>query len=340
MFKNILISLAAALLLTGCSRDEIIDRNEQNAISFDNVSLENMTKVPEVTTGINEFYVHAILKKGEEYATVFDDTKVYISRENGKWTYSPAQYWYTGATYWFKAINLPVGEQLSMTKIDPKTDGQGWIDNTKVTFTNRGDRDLVYATHSRTYEGGTPTDVELTFHHALARVRFSFQNNLAEIYTIKVSDIQISNAITSGDITMNDTAVWTVNEKNSKLILPFGVAGIWNDKNVMTSEEIAQGITGSSAPKYLIPGNAKDADGQDIAFAASFKVDIYADGVLLKTDECTSTLPIIEGGLKMANSYNYTASISMATLDLDKIEFKVTTEDWGAENNGNINIED
>lgn len=297
MKKLFLIGLAATAMLTSCN-DETIELNQANAIKFDNAFVDNSTRASEVKeVSFNDFSVWAYL--GQPSGTVLVNETV--KKGDGKWSYDNIAYWTEGGNYWFKAVAPATSNNCSFT--------QNGGDLTKISFTNNGTTDLMYAsTEVKNVDLSSINPVAFTFSHILSKVKFSFKNEINNAnYTLQVSDIKINNAFKTADY---NTTEWS-NQKG-ELVLDF--AGI---------SDIAMNATGASKELLLIPAAGK-------AYSISFTVRVMAGDQLVKESELTSAIPSLT--LLKGNRYNLTATIDHENITpggLKPIEFTVHGEnDW------------
>lgn len=225
--KKTLFAVLALAAVAACNKSEVVEQNPANAIGFDNVFVDNATKSvsdPSFKEGnmFNDFAVYGFV----EGASLFDGTTVSKSINNddlsSDWKYEGTQYWIAGANYNFCAVA-------------PKTEG-GWTKtscavednaiNTALSFTNNGTTDLLYAEHAQV-EGASEGNeaVDFTFNHILSKVKFSFENAYnASSATIKVTDIKIINAFTTGTVALKQTTAKWSGHATPSLELEFGMA--------------------------------------------------------------------------------------------------------------------
>ena len=315
MKKIILLAIAAAALLSSCNRDEIVDRNPQGAISFENAFIDAETRSGELNnSNFNKFYVSGVIKTSvsghDEFAKVFDNQEV--TKSGNAWTYTPAKFWFKG-DYDFVAFS----HKDASKAVAEITDASTFAANYKISYDNAGylgNEDLIYA--KAQVKGATEaynTPVALTFKHALARVKFSFKNEMGnDLYTIKVKDIKTNDFKAKGDFTFA-SATWG------------NTTGIYAPAFTVT-DTAKNNKTISSNVIYLIPEKAT---------SITFTADIYNDGKLVKSQDFTSTL---NTDLAMSTSYNFTAVINQTALKLNKIEFNATVGPWGEDQEVSVTV--
>lgn len=321
------MSVAAIAMLASCSQDEVVDmpRNTK-AINFSNAFVDNATRSevdPSFTTeNLGSFAVYGFTQNGQ----IFDGTKVSSNDNGGTWTYSPAQYWVEGNQYAFGAIapaDTPVsGEQLLGLSVADYKVGM------TVSFTNTdGKTDLLYAAANNVNADeafmANPEAVGLTFKHQLSKVKFSFENNVSDAYNIKVTDVKITNANSTGTLTIAADAdnEWS-NVAGDPLELNFGAVGASEN----TAYAIAYGDEGETYNELLmIPSGAADS------YNVTFKVELLNGEVSMNTYEHTATITGVE--LQLGYCYDFKAVLDYATIDPDEdlkpIVFEVDSiEPW------------
>lgn len=348
--KKTLLLIAAAFAFVACSNDETILQAQPEAIGFDNGFIENSTRSgydPSFTgTKIfSDFAVYGFV----EGAVLFDGTQVSKDITNGDlesdWKYAGTQYWIAGAKYNFNAVA-------------PKTGG-GWTktgatkDATTLSFTNNGTTDLLYAYATAEGKAEGNGAVAFTFRHVLSKVKFSFTNGYnATNATIRVKNIQITDALASGKVVLSNTTVWS--EQAGDLTLNFGNAALTAEDNAATATEdkglvLAYNDTIESYNElFMIPG-ASDTDATvenadkttttytDV-YTVRFTVELLVSGTEVK--EYTHTV-YTKFAPVAGNSYDIAATITAENIDpehtQEPIEFTVNPlPGWGETNDENI----
>ena len=311
MKKVFLMSVAAIAMLASCSQDEVVDmpRNTK-AINFSNAFVDNATRSvvdPSFTKeNLGNFAVYGFTQNGQ----IFDGVTVSSNDNGATWTYSPEQYWVEGNQYAFGAIapaNTPVsGEQLLGSSVADYKVGM------TVSFTNDGKTDLLYAAANNVDADeafmANPETVGLTFKHQLSKVKFSFENNVSEAYNIKVTDVKITDANSTGTLTIAADAnnVWS-NVAGDALELDFGAVG--------ASEGVADAIAYSAEGEtykelLIIPSAATES------YNVTFTVELLNGEVSMNTYEHTATITGVE--LKLGYCYDFKAVLDHETVNPDE----------------------
>ena len=238
MKKLFIMGLAAmGLALTACNSDETVEMAKGNAIGF-KTFVNNSTRATDVTTGsLNAFKVWGLMNKGDQTGKPFVGVEVIKGADNN-WTYGTPVYWEKGYAYSFVAL----APNKAYTFTAPE------VINTwgSLTFNNgTGETDLIYAAKKQetVAANGCPAAVDLTFNHMLSRVRFQFENGMADGSVLTVSNVKIIDAYTSGTATLAEQLTvnsWVADQTTGAL--EFGDAA--------AMEKDAKEAT---AHKYMIP---------------------------------------------------------------------------------------
>lgn len=201
MKKSFLMLGVAAMALASCTQNEVVEYAENRAIQFD-AFVNNNTRV-----GITEIGSTGALTEYYVYGYHTDDVPVF---ENVKVTNSgvdKSAYWQKDKTYNFAAYSD--GNAIF--------NGVGFdAENNTLTISNYtpdNSKDLVAAVADELTcsDPQTQGKVGLSFKHMLSQVKFTFNNDNSRSYTMKISDIKISNAIKTGTgkLVGNSVATWS-----------------------------------------------------------------------------------------------------------------------------------
>lgn len=320
------MGLATAAMLASCSQDETVEMAQNTrAISFSNAFVDNATRSvvdPSFTVGtLDNFAVYGFTQKGQIF-----DGEIVSSADNGNtWTYNPIQYWVEGNQYAFAAIAPATvsvsGEALTGSSVADYKVGM------TVSFTNDGKTDLLYAAADPVNANddfmASPQTVGLTFKHQLSKVKFSFKNNVSGAYNIKVTDVKITDANSTGTLTVNDAAdnAWS-NVTGNDLGLSFGAAGTTNES---TADAIAFGSEVETYNEQLMIPTASTE-----TYNVTFTVELLNGTVSMGTYNHTATIEGVE--LKLGYCYDFAADLNAENIvvdpddpdaELQPIEFEV-----------------
>lgn len=324
MKKLFIMGLAAmGLALTACNSDETVEVAKGKAINF-------ASFVDKSTRGAADDVTIANLKSIEVYGwrgdhQIFDKQQVKVAT-TGEGTYSPVQYWEAGYTYNFEAI-APKNGDNGVTFRAAKAGGE-------IIFVNNATTDLLYAkaTEKTMPEkiNAAPKEVNFTFKHQLARVKFTFKNTFPENAAAKISvkDVKITNAYKNGTITPAvANAMW--NATNANLEVSFA-----NLANGGPTDLVAKTGVGETDHMYFIP------TGKEESYTVTFTVTLDQNGATTDYNHSVTIKTTQKQGL----SYNYIAEINQNNINPDPdsqlypIEFKADVKGWEEFSNNNFNL--
>ena len=314
--KKIFIAVLAVAALASCSKEQTVNVDKGEAISFENAFVENATRATDLTTAnLQDFGVYGTVAKGGNTALIFENTKVYKSGD--EFIYDTPQYWIAAADYTFTAIAPKTNAKWSYA---PET--------TTLSFDNEAaaaEQDVLFAYAAKTTENELNADntqpVAFTFKHILSKIAFKFENTFADgNTTLSIYNVKINNTAKNGTMAINagvDQA-WNVTDD---LVVPFGTQSA--NVNLNKDAAIANGANLVVAHQYVIPAERE--------YVITFDVDLYQAGVYLATynHEIKKTINFAKNG-------NYSLNVKLApnTVDPDNdtlypIEFTVEDiEDW------------
>ena len=316
MKKLFIMGLAAmGLALTACNSDETVEMAKGNAIGFKTFVNNSTRAANDVTTdGLEAFKVWGLMSKDGQTGTPFVAKDV--TKENGTWSYAPPVYWEKGYAYSFVA--LAPNDAYTFTA---PTAINNWG---SLTFENgNGETDLIYAAAKKeTVEGnGCPAPVDLTFNHMLSRVRFQFENGMADGSKLTVTDVKINDAYTSGTATLAEQLAnlsWAPGQTGA---LVFGDAAAMEQQNAKAE----------TAHKYMIPATK--------AYNLTFKVTRVHHGV---TDVYNHTVTLPETTMTQGLSYQFVAKFTAENINPDEvlcpIQFTATVNPWAEFGDNNFNL--
>lgn len=313
MRKNFLLIAGVAAILASCSKTETVERPETAGIRFDGAYIGYSTETRAFTAidDLSEFWVYGQYTKDNAPVAVFTNDKVTGESEENVWTYEGGQRpWIEGATYTFAAYapeNAVSAEELN--------------DNGYLTFTYTSDqtnqKDLLYAAHTQKGQAKSNEPIALTFKHLLSNVQFTFKNGFDKTSEVNVSNIQVTGIATQATFTGNTTT--GTGDEN------FG--GDWDsatENGTFTlTDQLQISAAGSNDGIVVIPQfvgtvsvtfdvEVKDQNGQTIVSKEKISVEL--------PNETTKAWA-------KGYRYNYVATITPESVDLEYIEFKEPTVD-------------
>ena len=338
--KKILVAAAIMMSMISCNKDQTISLN-QEAIGFDNAFINNSTKSVEDpsydnTNLFSDFAVYGFV----EGNVLFDGVKVKGSELNGDWTYTGTQYWIAGAKYNFAAVAPMTDGNWTKTSADKYS--------TTISFTNNGTTDLLYA-QTADIEGKVTGNekVGFTFRHILSKVKFSFENAYnASNATIKVSNIKITDAFKTGQVTLSTSETTWSNQAQASandFELDFGAAvNEVADDNINTDgtqvSNTADAYTcGTTLESYnelfLIPSTGRE-------YTITFHIDLLISGTAVNGGYNHTAK--VSFAPTAGNSYNIKAVINTENIDPDHsqepIQFTVTNINGWTDANPNPEV--
>lgn len=327
MKKIFLIGLAATAMLASCSNDETVEMAQQKAIGFSNAFVNNGTRSivdPSfTTTSLKDFAVYGFTQAGQ----IFNGTTVSAPG----WTYTPWQYWVAGNTYTFGAI-APAAQKDNVSNV---TLAGGKV-CMEVAFTNDGTVDLLHAAPNAVVcddaflaQTNIPK-VGMTFSHQLSKVKFSFANAVGEGYNVKVSNVKITDAYTSGTLTVAAAGNTWSNQETNALELDFGNVTA-DDATADEAAFIANDKTLESYNEKLMIPMASTA-----TYTVTFTAELYHGDVLLGSYDHNVKIENVE--FKLGYCYDFKATLTHENIvdpenPLKPIEFTVDgITDWNKDN--------
>ena len=318
MKKLLLIGLAAAAMLTGCSNDEIVEKAQPKTIGFSSF-VDNGTRSIDPSATLDAlkttgFAVYGFTQSGQ----LFDGTLV--TWNVSKWGYTPLQYWVAGNTYTFGAV-APADVTVNGEKVD------GTVLSMTIPFTSDGTTDLLHAAPAQVTADeafvANPAQVSLTFKHQLSKVKFSFENAVGDGYNVKVKDVKITDAKQTGTLNVAAANAWS--DQNGSQTLGFGNVVADNAAANADAAVIENGkALESNNEMLLIPTPAS------VAYTVTFTVELYHGGVLLGTYAHNVQIKNVE--LKLGYCYDFKATLTHENVvdpekPLKPIEFTVDKVD-------------
>ena len=114
MKRSLILLGAVTATLASCSKSEVVDVNDSQAIGFETFVNKSTRAVTNdegtVTNKLLDFYVYG---GSNESQNLFAGDKVYRSSASDPWKYDNTKYWFKNRTYKFAAISPGAGANLS-----------------------------------------------------------------------------------------------------------------------------------------------------------------------------------------------------------------------------------
>ena len=325
--KKTLLAIAAMVAMVACNNDYVVKEAAPEAISFENMFVDNATRIDDKSltkNNLENFAVYGSVTNNSNTALIFDNVEVNKTITNNDlshldgWRYAGTQYWIEGAAYDFAAV-APYGcSQADDFNTNTK--------KTTIEFTNDGVTDLLYAQTTDTGLASGNTAVGFTFRHTLSKVKFSFENQyLSTGTTIAVRNIVLTNPHKTATVVLDATnTVWDAHATANDFTIAFGDT---ENTTGVAATSIAQDTEWESAnARFIIPGKA----GEAYTYTVAFKVDILYGTTVIKTYDHTASLTFNPAA---ATAYDIKTVINHENIDpnnsQEPIEFTVTAvEDW------------
>lgn len=340
--KKLLISVLAISGLMACTKSDVVEMPQSQAIKFGSAFVDNSTKVVDPSTTMENFTTFKVWGKltptGGSSTNIFNGIDV-VKDGSGTigdtWRYAEGdvQYWIPTVKYNFAAIagtcNVSNNDNMPST----------------ITYDATTQTDLMYAqTDELTGQLSNNETVLFTFSHLLSKVQFEFVNaypTASNLY-IKVTNIKIVNPYFTGTYTINGGS-WGTQTLGTNYDLTFGYAGTETvDANNGTVTEVADYIApnnGSAKSNYarlMIPGVYNSTSKLKISFVATVYLkqgtDTYTEIAALKIDKSSDY--VVPTSLTLRNNYSYNFKITLGE-GLEPIKFSVSSVNgWDLDNNG------
>lgn len=322
MKKIFLFAALPALVLTGCSSDEILD-TQKTAIEFNNVFVNKSSRAADLTAdNFGNCKIWGSSSTANAY--IFNGTDLNVTNSSTV-TYNPIQYWTANTSYYFMAIGSTTTESENIawsfeapTAIPTAEGAFGTLSFDNVAA--KGSVDIGYANASRIQpETINDAAVSLNFKHALSRTRFMFTNAMGVNYKIRVSNVVVSGTPAKGTLDFSNTDLTWSTEESTTVNYPF----TGNKANAF-----ANGASSDTDRQFLLPS------GTD--FTVSFDVDLFitVDGsdVHVNGDTPYHHTVAITQDLAMGTAYLFKTTIGSENIDPDgslkPITFTVEVAPW------------
>ena len=195
--KKVLLGTLAVLTLAACSKDEVVQQNPNDAISFDVVTNKAVSRA------IDGYCNNVLPSTFNVWAAA--QGKVYFETEEYKdfsGTYKPTsgvmRYWPESGTVDFFATKNEKGTPTFTTTVGSTSlSFAGYAVEDAVT----AQTDFIYAA-TKDASKGTDGKVTLNFRHALSQVEFKARNENEKIY-VKIDAVKVVNVKNSGTFTIS-----------------------------------------------------------------------------------------------------------------------------------------
>lgn len=312
MRKILFIAAMAAVAMTSCSKNEVIENTSpQNAISFVTAVGKvkaNETNATTIQSGVNLYGYYTAGAFGAEVPQKYFSNPDKLSCTAGVWNT-------TGTYYWPVSGKLSVfaAYPATLTVTEPAAAGAYPSFAYTVKAGIDSQEDIVVANAMDQVKATpTATAVKLQFKHILSQVNF-YVALTGDTYRVKVESLKIAGA--------KDQATFTFD----------GTTGTWGTATGAAEYVFAAAATDfiSAATKIGASAMLMPQAAAARTFAIEVKYTVYhktLDGVALSS---TITKTVDMQQLDLGKKYKYT--LTLPAEGVEKITFDVDASDWDNE---------
>ena len=172
--KKLLLVALAAITLASCAKNEVVEVNKGNEISFRAWTANAGRTVPTTTASISEFTVWAYTENDDLYMDA-----IQVNNSAGTWDYAPHKFWPADALNFYSVSPTVGGASLVEDNATSVV-----VKNFTVAANAANQIDLLYAVN--TNETRKDTAVQVAFDHALSQVSFKARNSNTAAQGIEV----------------------------------------------------------------------------------------------------------------------------------------------------------
>lgn len=325
MKRSLFLLGMAAAALSSCTNEDVVDVAQNRAIRFDTFVNNNTRAVTEVTTeNLNSYYLFGSYGDSENNY----DVLVFDNESN-----SATAYWTANKHYAFGAYANGNGNRFDNADFNANTSQLKFHG-----YTPGDEKDLVAAIARAETDADVTNEnaVALQFVHMLSQVKFTFKTEVADSYTIKISDLKF-NAVKTADgsytkaTELTGTIDWTGNISLGDYMYE-EMSDIANkDKNYTDSNVklvIPQDNTDQISVTFTATLSGPGIDGE---VNKEFTADLGYEAGSISGTEANAWTP--------GYRYNYTATINADNIkdDLKEIEFTTEVTRWEDANDTTVN---
>lgn len=272
MRKKIFLAAIAAVAMTSCSNDEIVENGAQSAIGFNaltsNIATTRATPVNGANLKDNPFEVYAFTADGKPFMGNHFSTSPYdmssgivIAHDGTGWDYqNPADlaYWPTQSLN-FYAFH-PVADPSMFFTYEVSSDSKQII-RYMIPTKPQYQTDVMYAINRGATKNSHAGKAKLQFHHTLSQVFFKAKTEL-ESMSVDIKSIDVRNCGFSGVLTLptEGEAItaenWEVSS-NTDGQSDFGVFPVAMDGDLLNIGVTAKQVTATSDVQMFLPQTLK-----------------------------------------------------------------------------------
>lgn len=293
MKKSIFMVALAALAMTSCSQDEVLEV-KKDVMSF-SAFTENASRATATTaTTLGNFVVYANENDGDDsttdlpYITGVEASKTFNTGGNGAFKLKETYYWP------IKALDFYCIAPASEGVIDAITLANNIPAISTYTVRSAHTEDLLYsvATGLKRGEGNVGTDgvAHLNFRHALAMVQFKFASASAYDLDVTVSKIKLVNVAQTGAYALPSVATLAAAFETANTHGDWTIAeGAYVEEYAWEESHTATVATASTAGTtyFVLPQTVTAATPADVAEGATWEGAFFEISCVLKKDNVT-----------------------------------------------------
>lgn len=335
--RNILLFAAlGAVVLTSCTKDEVVNQSANLAISFDSY-LAKPTKakptsgtsfVEGSTMGVYAYNTKEALWTGSGIEAITSKPLINekVTKEAAGWTYANTAYYAKNENFSFLAYApYEEGKQVN--------DG---IMEHLVSADLKDQVDLLVAKPEtdKKWDGLVSTTmdkIQFTFKHALSQVKFKAKlKETYDEYDIKVNSVTLKSIQNLGKVSLTaDDIKWSDTQGSMNYAMTFGDNQLTSADAVDLTDGTGEGHVFMLLPQTL----------ENVTFTFNITATPTAAGITAGKVEKTRNFDVIvaKGTWEANKVYVYTTTLTM-DFDAPAIEFgNPTITEWDAETNEEIN---
>lgn len=263
--KKVLLVIAAATAMAGCSQSEEFDNPAQKAEIGFNTIVNNATRAAEVNLSVLKdqgFHVYAYNTGTDVIGTGLLNKSI---MENEEVTWNGSQ-WGAATYYWPSTGNVQFfaySSKKSLTLTTSATDKYPTLVDYEIAATAADQEDLLVATASN--KSKVDVEVDLTFSHVLTQINFSIKAKVADGLTYTVSKIEIGGVNNKGTYQYVDNSwVSLIGDATYEYPLAADKAVVGTEAKAIGSESLMLLPQTSTTRKILVSYSVTDKNGDEV----------------------------------------------------------------------------
>ncbi len=310
MKKLMIIAMGAALALTACVNNEMVDDAAPKEVSFKSFNLGESTRADFKGTSFMVYAQYTNDGTTSSYKNYWGAPAQLINKDRGYWATA------TGTYYWPKAGKLSFWGYYPATQDGVSFDN---VNGVKVANVDADEAAELMLADPEQSDMLTGNDVPMVFKHAGAQVIFRFANedysNVdKEGFELTINSVSISNVMPQGNYQWDSWSGWS----GEKVTLSNATATAITNTAIGTTDV----YTFNVVPQPL---NAAGAGNKVITIAYTV-YDKFAD----YSYNATATLDATEWFKNTKHYYNVTFNFTVG----EEIKFAPETDEWSTKNYG------